>query len=54
MVYHGQGIGKEGRGILIPIVPQQRPKHEGLEFSGQEAETSSSQTMFIKERRMGK
>jgi hypothetical protein len=50
MGYDGQGIGKEGQGILIPIVSQQRPKHEGLGFSGQEANTSSTQTTFVKAR----
>jgi hypothetical protein len=28
------GLGKEGKWIMIPIVPQQRPKHEGLGFNG--------------------
>jgi tuftelin-interacting protein 11 len=32
MGYDGQGLGKEGEGIVIPIVSQQRPKHEGLGF----------------------
>jgi hypothetical protein len=50
MGYDGQGIGKEGQGILIPIVAQQRPKHEGLGFSGQEANTSATQTTFVKAR----
>jgi hypothetical protein len=27
-------LGKEGKWIMIPIVPQQRPKHEGLGFNG--------------------
>jgi hypothetical protein len=40
MGYDGQGIGKEGQGIQIPIVAQWRPNHEGLGFGGQEANTS--------------
>jgi hypothetical protein len=31
-------------------VSQERPKHEGLVFSGQEDNTSSTQTTFLKER----
>jgi hypothetical protein len=50
MGYNGQGLEKEGQGIIIPIVAQQRPKHEGLGFSGQESNTSSTQTNFIKAR----
>jgi hypothetical protein len=50
MGYDGQGIGKEGQGILIPIVAQQRLKREGLGFNGQEANTSATQTTFIKVR----
>jgi hypothetical protein len=30
MGYDGQGIGKRRQGILIPIVVEQRVKHEGL------------------------
>ena len=54
MGYDGKGIGKEGQVIFILIVSQQRPKHEGLGFSGQEANTSVAQTTFIKERGIGK
>jgi hypothetical protein len=50
MGYDGQGIGKEGQGIQIPIVAQKRPKHEGLGFGGQESITSSTQTTFFKAR----
>jgi hypothetical protein len=50
MGYDGQGIGKEGQGNLIPIVAQEIPKHEGLRFIGQEADTSSTQTTFVKTR----
>jgi hypothetical protein len=48
MGYDSQGIGKECQGILIPIVAQQRLKHEGLGFNGQEANTSVAQTTFVK------
>jgi hypothetical protein len=34
MGYDGQGLGKEGQWILIPIVSQQRPEYESLGFSG--------------------
>jgi len=45
-----KGIRYEGQGILIPIVAQQRPKNEGLVFSGQEVITSVAQTTFLKAR----
>jgi len=35
MGYDGQWLGKECHKILIPIVAQQRPKHESLGFNGQ-------------------
>jgi hypothetical protein len=50
MDYDGQGLGKECQGNSIPIVAQQRPKHEGLGFIGKEAITSATQTTFVKER----
>jgi len=48
--YDVQSLGKEGKGIVILIVAQQRPLHEFLGFSGQESNTSLSQTTFIKAR----
>jgi hypothetical protein len=50
MGYDDQGLGKEGQGILTPIVAQQRLNHEGLGFSGQESNTTTTQTTLIKER----
>jgi hypothetical protein len=47
-------MGYDGQGILIPIVAQQRPKHEGPGFSGQGSNTSVAQTTFIKTRGIGK
>jgi hypothetical protein len=35
IVYDGKGLRNKGKGILIPIISQQRPEHEGLKFSGQ-------------------
>jgi hypothetical protein len=43
-------MGYDGQGIQIPIIAQQRPKHEGLGFSGQESNTNATQTTFIKAR----
>lgn len=50
MGYDGQGLGKEGQGILILVVGQQRPKHVGLGFSGQESNISSAQITFVNAR----
>jgi hypothetical protein len=33
MGYDGKGPGKEVQGIMISIVSQQRPKHDGLGFN---------------------
>jgi hypothetical protein len=46
----GQGLGKEGKGIFIPIVAQQSPNNEGLGFSRQETNTSAGETTFLKVR----
>jgi hypothetical protein len=54
MGYDGQGILKESQWILIPIVAQHRPKHEGPRFSRQEASASLAQTTFVKARGIGK
>jgi hypothetical protein len=50
MGYDGQGLGKEGQGILILVVGQQRPKHVGLGFSGQESNINSAQITFVNAR----
>lgn len=50
MGYDGQGLGKEGQGILILVVGQQRPKHVGLGFSGQQSNISSAQITFVNAR----
>lgn len=54
MGYDGQGLGKEGQGILILVVGQQRPKHVGLGFSGQQSNISSAQITFVNARRIVK
>jgi hypothetical protein len=38
------------QGILILVVGQQRPKHVGLGFSGQESNISSAQITFVNAR----
>lgn len=50
MGYDGQGLGKEGQGFLILDVGQQRLKHVGLGFSGQESNIISAQINFVKAR----
>ena len=50
MGYNGQRLGEEGQRNFIPFVSQQRPKHEGLGFNRQEANTSATQTTFVKAR----
>jgi len=50
MGYDDQGIVKDGQGILLPIVAQQRSKNEVLRFGGQESITILSQTTFFKAR----
>jgi putative hemolysin len=54
MDYKDEGLCKKDKGVVIPIVAQQRPKYEGIKFSGQEVRTSSTQTTFVKARGTGK
>ena len=50
MGYNGQGLDKRSQGIVYYIVIEQRPKHEGLGFSGKDkvSDYNSSQARTTK------
>jgi hypothetical protein len=52
MLYDGKGLGKIKQVILIPIVVEQRVKHEGLSFDGRGEKVTESKITFVKENNM--
>lgn len=49
MGYNGKCIGNIRKGILIPILVEQRVRHEGPGFDDREEKAMEYKIMFVKE-----